>query len=65
MYVEKGRSNRFAKEAKALKKKAMRNGGEMSGRDRSRLERVEGRCVKYSIAEANEGLYNVRDDDQY
>lgn len=40
------RRSRLVKEAKALQKKARRNGGELHGNDLARLRSVSGRLVK-------------------
>lgn len=59
MFVEKSRTKRFEKEAKAINRKAKRNGGHLNGRDAARLTKVKGSIIKYNSYE------DEYDDDQY
>ncbi len=54
MFGEKNRGRRSVAEAKAIERKAQRNGGEIHGRDASRLRRVKGSIVKYAIYDGDE-----------
>lgn len=58
MLEERNRSRRLAAEAKAITKKANRNGGTVSTRDLQRLTRVNGSLVKYSVRDS----YDNQDD---
>jgi hypothetical protein len=49
MYVEKGRSQRLEREAKALNRKQKRHGGTLSSKEAARLTQVNGRIVKYNM----------------
>lgn len=48
MFSDKNRSKRFQNEAKAIERKARRNGGIVTGRDAARLSQVKGRAVKFA-----------------
>lgn len=54
MFGEKGRNVRLAREAKAIQRKATRNGGKISGKERARLTKVNGSLVKYGADNDNE-----------
>lgn len=51
MFVDNNRNQRLRREAKAIERKASRNGTKLSGRDRARLTKVNGQIVKYNTAE--------------
>jgi hypothetical protein len=58
MFGKNDRGKRLEREAKAISRKALRNGYAVSGRDQSRLNRVRGSIVKY-------GLEDDSDDSRY
>ena len=61
MFGEKNRGQRLAREAKAIERKAQRNGGNLSGREAARLTKVKGRIVKYSSNDDDDNGYDGND----
>lgn len=61
MFAEKNRAKRFNQEAKAIQRKANRNGGELSGRDAARLTQAAGRFAKVSA----QTMFDDTDTDNY
>jgi hypothetical protein len=60
MFGKNDRSKRLQREAKAISRKALRKGCEISGREAARLTRVKGSIVKYGIEDSED----ERDDHQ-
>lgn len=61
MFPDQKQARRASNEAKALQRKANRQGNTLSGGERARLERVRGRAVRYSEFEP-EGFDNRHED---
>lgn len=49
MFDDRNRGKRAAAEVRALRRKAQRNGSQLSGREAARLTKVSGRVVKYGM----------------
>lgn len=61
MFGDKGRGKRLQREAKAINRKAIRNGGNLSGREAARLTKVKGQIVKFSYEDASDETYDERE----